>query len=284
VVGEGSSGSTNSNSIGKEKAAQHLSEAIEAALKAARVSSDQVAAICLSMSGVDRPEDAEMIQSWVLPTLPKAKIDVHNDAVAALVSGTNGHLFGVVVISGTGTITYGVNKEGKAERASGWGPLLGDQGSGYAIGFSILSSVVQAVDGRGPATSLVDAVFSKLNIQNGQDLIPWAYSSVAWERFAQLAPLAATAARNGDEVAQKILEDQAQALVVSIKAVVKKLGLGGQESFPLVLAGGNLTHHDSYLTTMVKQMVHQQIPQANVSLPSLKPEFAAALLACKTRL
>jgi len=121
VVGEGSSGSTNSNSIGKEKAAQHLSEAIEAALKAARVSSDQVAAICLSMSGVDRPEDAEMIQSWVLPTLPKAKIDVHNDAVAALVSGTNGHLFGVVVISGTGTITYGVNKEGKAERASGWG-------------------------------------------------------------------------------------------------------------------------------------------------------------------
>jgi len=107
---------------------------------------------------------------------------------------------------------------------------------------------------------------------------------VAWERFAQLAPLAATAARNGDEVAQKILEDQAQALVVSIKAVVKKLGLGGQESFPLVLAGGNLTHHDSYLTTMVKQMVHQQIPQANVSLPSLKPEFAAALLACKTRL
>jgi len=45
-------------------------------------------------------------------------------------------------------------------------PLLGDQGSGYAIGFSILSSVVQAVDGRGPATSLVDAVFSKLNIQN----------------------------------------------------------------------------------------------------------------------
>jgi hypothetical protein len=36
-------------------------------------------------------------------------------------SGTDGNLFGLVVISGTGTITYGVNKEGETTRAAGWG-------------------------------------------------------------------------------------------------------------------------------------------------------------------
>lgn len=278
VVGEGSSGCTNFNSVGQEKANQHLREAILSALKAAGVPEDQVAGICLSMSGVDRPADKQLMRSWITPILPNARIDVHNDAVAALVSGTDGNLFGLVVISGTGTITYGVNKEGETTRAAGWGPLLGDRGSGYQIGYEILNAVVRALDGRGPATSLVEAVLAKLNLSKGEELIPWAYSSVAWERYAQLAPLAAIAARNGDKVAEQILEAQAQDLVVSIQAVAKRLHLENQP-FPLVLAGGNFTHEGSYLTDLLKKKVTQQVPHATVLLPTLKPEYAAALLA-----
>jgi len=277
VVGEGTSGSTNFNSVGREKASQHLREAILSALKAAGVPEDQVAGICLSMSGVDRPADKQLVRSWIAPILPEARVDVHNDAVAALVSGTDGNLFGLVVISGTGTITYGVNKEGETTRAAGWGPLLGDKGSGYQIGYEILNAVVRALDGRGPATSLVEAVLTKLNLTKGEELIPWAYSSVAWERYAQLAPLAAAAARNGDQVAEKILEGQAQDLVVSIQAVAKRLHLENQP-FPLVLAGGNFTHEGSYLTDLLKKKVNQQVPHATVLLPTLKPEYAAALL------
>lgn len=278
VVGEGTSGCTNFNSVGQEKASQHLREAILSALKAAGVPEDQVAGICLSMSGVDRPADKQLMRSWITPILPKARIDVHNDAVAALVSGTDGNLFGLVVISGTGTITYGVNKEGETTRAAGWGPMLGDRGSGYQIGYEILTAVVRALDGRGPATSLVEAVLTKLNLSKGEELIPWAYSSVAWERYAQLAPLAAIAARNGDKVAEQILEGQAQDLVVSIQAVAKRLHIENQP-FPLVLAGGNFTHEGSYLTALLKKKVNQQLPQVTVLLPTLKPEYAAALLA-----
>src|SRR4051794_39055950 len=102
-------------------------------------------------------------------------------------------------------IVYGF-KDGKDKRAGGWGPLLGDQGtamtlsvkfifllpirrlippfcahsdstgSGYEIGKNILKAVVDAADGRGPATILTEAVLSTLSLNQPSDLIPWTYN------------------------------------------------------------------------------------------------------------
>lgn len=56
------------------------------------------------------------------------EIFVQNDAIAALASGSDGKLCGCVLVAGTGTIALGFNSSGKFARASGGGPLLGDQG------------------------------------------------------------------------------------------------------------------------------------------------------------
>lgn len=56
------------------------------------------------------------------------KLSVHNDAVAALASGTMGKLHGCVLIAGTGTIAYGFTHDGREARAAGAGPVLGDWG------------------------------------------------------------------------------------------------------------------------------------------------------------
>lgn len=56
------------------------------------------------------------------------KCFVHNDAVAAMASGTMGKLHGCVLIAGTGTIAYGYTEDGREARASGAGPVLGDWG------------------------------------------------------------------------------------------------------------------------------------------------------------
>jgi len=67
-------------------------------------------------------------------SLPRAifpndvKCSVHNDAVAAMASGTMGKLHGCVLIAGTGTIAYGYTEDGREARASGAGPILGDWG------------------------------------------------------------------------------------------------------------------------------------------------------------
>lgn len=56
------------------------------------------------------------------------KLYVQNDAVAALASGTMGKLHGCVLISGTGSISYGFTEDGRDARAAGGGPVLGDWG------------------------------------------------------------------------------------------------------------------------------------------------------------
>ena len=64
--------------------------------------------MCLGLSGVDRAPDVILVQGWMrrlkdAGDIPEdCQIIIHNDAVAALASGTMGVLEGVVVISGTG--------------------------------------------------------------------------------------------------------------------------------------------------------------------------------------
>ena len=72
-----------------------------------------------------------------------------NDALVALEAGAPGEP-GVVVISGTGSISYGRNAQGEAARAGGWGYVLGDEGSGYWIGRAALRAVLRQADRRGP--------------------------------------------------------------------------------------------------------------------------------------
>ena len=65
------------------------------ALEACGRTLDQADAMCLCMSGVDSPADAErltgLVQRWVSPS---ADVLVTNDAVGALAGGTGGRLYG----------------------------------------------------------------------------------------------------------------------------------------------------------------------------------------------
>lgn len=198
------------------------------------------------MAGVDRPEDKIKVTGWIteiLPHLSKENIHIHSDAVAALASGTSGHLYGVVVISGTGMICYGFDKKGDSKRSGGWGPLLGDEGSGFAIASDALRAVVSHSDGRGPFTSLTEKFLTHLKLTDSSQLIPWAYNDKdhSWKRIAELAPLVYEAANEGDSIALDIIDNAAQKLLITIQAVVKRLEfpkLDSNETYPLVFAGG----------------------------------------------
>ena len=45
---------------------------------------------------------------------------------------------GVALIAGTGSVAFGRAADGRTIRCGGWGYLLGDEGSGYAIGRAAL--------------------------------------------------------------------------------------------------------------------------------------------------
>jgi len=301
ILSSASCGSSNKNSVGQAEALNQLRLGIHEALRKASVKLNQVRAICMGLSGVDSELDKALANQWVEQIFNEYEKDekhkptvfLYNDATIALASGTNGRLHGCVVICGTGTISVGYNEhlgrsnsssvfspEPQTYRTSGWGPLLGDEGSGYAIASDILRAVVKAADGRGEATSLLQGVLDHLKLSNPQDLIPWAYSDYKWERIAALYPLAEEHASKGDAVAQRIIDSAINSLIHSVYVVAKTLKLDqDKDPFTVVLSGGILTHTGSMVGPKVQAELQKRLQNAIITFPQIKPEVAAALLA-----
>ncbi|HQY93051.1 ROK family protein [Caldilinea sp.] len=272
-------GSTNVNAIEHGTVRERLAEAIVTVLSQASAEPDEVVAVGLGMSGVGRPADAQLVRRWMAEILPHAYAYVDNDAVAALASGTGGDLYGVVIISGTGMIVLGVDGAGQRRRAGGWGAILGDPGGGFSIGAAALQSITAAADSSGPVTTLTARVLTELHLREVQDLVAWTYGQPGWAHVAGLARLVEECARENDEVAFRILAWAADNLAQRAEAVIRGLALENQ-SFPLVLAGGNLTDN-ALLRRLLTSRLEEVAPHAEIVTPHLDAAVGAALLALK---
>lgn len=269
-------GSCNRNSVGDAKAYENLSQGINSVLQAAGCDRQAIAAACIGMAGIDRPNERALVSNWLDELLPQVPVNLYNDALIALASGTGGDLCGVAVVSGTGMIVYGINRAGQIQRAGGWGPLFGDKGSGYAIGAAALAAIAYATDGLGPATALDGALRDYLDLSTPQALIPWAYSDLSWARIAELAPVVMECARQKDPIASRIIDEAAVDLAAAVELVVRDLGmLTGP--VPIVLSGGNLRM--GLYSSLVQQHINSLIPQAQLIRPTIEPAVGAAQLA-----
>ncbi|KYQ89952.1 hypothetical protein DLAC_08523 [Tieghemostelium lacteum] len=284
-LGRYQSGCSNKNSVGAEKAKEAIYEAINKVIEEVKqkcsVDTVNVKYICSGMSGVDRDEDKVLVGGWLRDLLGNdIRYSLYNDAVIALAAGTGGHLYGVVLISGTGCISTGFDKSGRVTRSAGWGPLLGDIGSGYQIGFDLCQAVCRAKDQTGPATTLTAALLTELKLETESQLIPWAYNpeTQGWNKFAALAPLATTCALNGDQVAIDILKNSAKNLSDYVSSIIVKLQLEKEETIPLVLAGG-IIERKCLLTDYLSEILQAKYPNISIKFPQCNSATGAALLA-----
>lgn len=284
VLARAIAGCSNHNSVGETAAKETLEHVMADALSKSGSTRSSVRAVCLAVSGVNHSSDQERILSWLRAIFPgDVKCFVHNDAVAAMASGTMGKLHGCVLIAGTGTIAYGYTEDGREARASGAGPVLGDWGSGYGIAAMALTSVIRAYDGRGPQTLLTSRILHQLELSSPDELIGWTYADPSWARIAALVPVVVSCAEAGDEVANSILLDAVQELASSVKAVVCRLklcGEDGKESCPLVMVGGVLEANRKWdIGKEVISCVSKEFPKMVPIRPKVEPAVGAALLA-----
>ena len=193
------------HTVGIERALLALEDAVNAAFTAARLPRRTVAAATLGLAGAGRPEDQAFVTDWAARVRLADRVEVTGDATLLLAAGTP-EGWGVAAIAGTGSMAYARAADGRTARAGGWGYLLGDEGSGYALVLAGLQAVARAVDGRGPATSLRERFLTKLNLGEAQELIPLIYRG-GWDRatLAALAPVVLEAAEAGDPVASTIV-------------------------------------------------------------------------------
>jgi N-acetylmuramic acid 6-phosphate etherase len=240
VLGRGTAGSSNLHAVGEAEALDALRVAIAEAYAAAQLPPRLPRAACLGLAGVARPTDQGQLRAWAEQALPGVAIRIVNDAELVLAAGTP-EGWGIAVISGTGSIAFGRSPDGRIARAGGWGWALGDEGSGYAIGLAALRAVARAADGRGPRTTLTEAILARWSLAGPEALVGEVYRTpFPRAEISALATLVEVVADEGDEVALTILRDSGWELALAATSVARALEFTGPT--PGGLAGGVLVN------------------------------------------
>ncbi|MCA9017410.1 MAG: hypothetical protein KDA77_18960 [Planctomycetaceae bacterium] len=259
VVGRGTSGASNLNTVGVESAAAAVQLAIERAFQSTGTQTRTVAALCMGMSGAGRTEEQQVWMHWAQDNGVADQVVVVTDAETVLAAGAPEGI-GVALIAGTGSLAFGINQTGKMVRAGGWGYLLGDEGSGYQIALAALKAIAKAVDGRGPETRLQSMILHTLGLNDPRALIRYVYHHEnKRSEIAALSKLVFEAAENDDPVSREILQQAVTELAELVQTVVSRLHFAN-ENYALVLTGGLLLQQPDYRVSLLEQLhsMHQK--------------------------
>lgn len=258
-------GPFNLNSVGEERFTALLEE-----IAAFLGKTGECAALCIGAAGVSNPRVRELTAQVMDGLCPWRLAGDHEIALHGAHSGGPG----LALIAGTGSICCGKNERGEAVRAGGWGHLIDDGGSGYALGRDLLSAVVRQWDGRGKETVLTRLLLARLEIETPQELVAYVYGGDK-SRVASLAPLAGQAAAQGDRTALDIYARNGAELGELVLAAAKRLGM---ETGEVALLGGLLTG-DGRLREALTAWLAERAPGLRCIEPRQDAAAGAAMLA-----
>jgi N-acetylglucosamine kinase-like BadF-type ATPase len=263
MLGRGSGGPGNALSVGRADLTRHLAEAItEAIAEALPAVPDlrgRVAAAFGGFAGAavgagpERGHDLAVSclrDALAANGITGAAMGVGGDTDIALASAPGAPADGLVLIAGTGAIAARLTGRRRVAVIDGHGWLLGDEGSGFWLGNRGARAALEALDERGPWTSLVQRVTAHYL---GEDVAESVASPAAAEvrhpvaeaivsrayeqappRLAALSRMVVEEAGSGDAVAEALLDEAAGLLAATVRA------LGPLPGEPLVATGGLL--------------------------------------------
>jgi N-acetylglucosamine kinase-like BadF-type ATPase len=282
VLGFATDGPSNWEMVGLVGAATALAMPIEAALAEARAAPADLSSSAFGLAGLDWPSDGAKLNGVIGPLRLGGSRVLANDAFIALRAGAT-RPWGVVVVAGTGTVAAGRNPDGEVFRTLGLGQEFGDWGSASDVGLEALRAVANAYTGRGPQTSLTEALAEAVGARDAADLLERASRGGPGFRREEsedprAAPLVMRAAEDGDAVARDILERAGSALGGSAALVARRLGMLDQR-FEVVLAGGLFRGGSRALDDALEVTIRREAHHAALVKMVAPPVVGAVLMA-----
>lgn len=208
--------------------------------------------IVLALAGAGRREDRQRVVEFL-----RSQPDFASNCAITCVGDIDPLVdFGdekvrcIAVILGTGSIVAARSANGELVRAGGWGPNLGDEGSGATLGNLALRSAAAWIDSgaeRNQAGPLVHRVIETLSANVSPDnadsldrdaiakfLIDLAADRTATARLARLVVELALAE---DPESLQLVQNQLDRLAVQVEQVWRRAGNPGSY-FQLIFSGG----------------------------------------------
>jgi N-acetylglucosamine kinase-like BadF-type ATPase len=262
--------------IGARAGADRLAELVADVQRHAGARRPRMGVYCLA--GADFPSDVRLIKRELRRVTLADEETVMNDTFAALRAGAEKG-WGVVLICGQGINGAAIAPNGRVARFAGIGDLSGDWGGGGGLGEAALASAIRARDGRGPRTSLEQAVAAHFGRKTPEAVMLDMYEGrIPTYRRMELAPRVFQEARNGDLVARALIDRLADELAVMATALIRRLKVT-REQVDVVLAGGVFNSTDESFYSRLSGGILEVASEARLVRPKLPPVAGAALLA-----
>jgi len=284
VLAEAMTGGCSVIRHGERQAREALHAAVRQVCATAKISPEQIRAICIGAAGAARPQIAAVIRgilTELAPRLVPANIEVVADTVVAL-EAAFGAGPGVIAIAGTGSIVYGRNAAGRTARAGGWGFAISDEGSGHWIGRRAISTVLNAHD-QGIETALTAMVFHAWKIGTVDELVLQANAAPPPD-FPRLFPIVLRAAEQADTLARDLLAEAGVELAQIAGIVLRRLAseAAGEIALLPVAMTGSVFRQSSDVRQVFCDTLHASFPRLEVC-PELVDPVEGALARARRR-
>ncbi len=211
-------------SVGAPEASARLRRLLEEASAHAKVPLYLVTRACMGLAGIS----SEGVRAWAEETLGQVltgELILTGDEEIALEAAFGNQAPGVLVIAGTGSHVVGRCANGPRMTAGGWGPMLGDEGSGHWIGLEGIRSGLRAID-RGVPSCLLREINALWGINSTAALVAKANGRPRPD-FAMLSEAVARCAGQGDALAKSVLDRAGEELASQVSIVLSKMRAAG---------------------------------------------------------
>ena len=278
VVGFGSGGAGNHESVGVDGFQNALHDVVNQALGQAEINGRQLAAMGLGIAGYDWDSDKPLMCRVIDSLGFDVPYQFVNDAVIGLIAGTS-EGWGISITAGTSANCYGRDKQGRVGRVTGSGHLFGEYGGGWELVQGALAATSREWSMRGEKTVLTQIFVHHFQAKSVDDL----FEGIVRGRYqihAKLAPLVFEAVNSGDSVAVGLVKWISNELSDLVYGVLRQLDLlnGAVE---VVLAGSFYKG-----TPLIEQNMAAKIgefaPQATLIRLNAPPVVGAVMLAMET--
>jgi N-acetylglucosamine kinase-like BadF-type ATPase len=258
-------GGANPNLIGVEAAARTIDRCVTLVLDG-----ETPSAIAIGVAGAGDEKVAAQLRASLSRCFPTARIALCHDARIALRAGLpEGD--GLVLIAGTGSIAY-AEIAAQTFRAGGYGYLLGDKGSGYAIGAAALRHLFAAMEIGSGQNAMLAELAKHLGVNDRSGGLARIYqSSTPVADVAACAPLVLRHADGGEKLSTGIVQHAAQGLFELIARITTR---SPKPALPVVLSGGLLRTRNA-LTERLEQCIAGAPLEVRVLAARVEPYIGA---------
>ena len=217
------------------------------------------------------PDTEAYIDQGIREAIGSDRFTVANDCVNGWAGSLNAKP-GINLVLGTGKIGYGVDEKGNSMRSGGWGPLLGDEASGYYIGLKILNHFTKMSDGRANKTVLYDLIKERLNLNNDMEIIDLA-ENMKRDEIADLSKVFTKGLEEKDSYCESLLGEIAYESALVIDSIIK--GLDFDNEVKVSYSGGVFNLGDK----LISKIEEKSQNKIKILEPYTNPSEGALILA-----